>query len=56
MAKLIVAFRSNEIEQYGAKVNITFKSAISTAVCFAVVDKSLKDQGLKHLAVASLDG
>jgi hypothetical protein len=31
MAKLIVAFRSYEIEQYGAKGIITFKSTTSTA-------------------------
>jgi len=39
MAKLIVVFRSYEIEQYGTKGIITFKSTISTEEYIAVVTR-----------------
>jgi hypothetical protein len=56
MAKIIVAFRSYEIEQYGTKRIITCKSTISSAeYVLCCSDKGLNDQKLKHLAVTSLD-
>jgi len=57
MAKIILAFRSYEIEQYGTNGIITCKSTISSAgYVLCCSDKGLNDQRLKHLAVTSLDG